>query len=438
MKTLTTCGVVALQLLLFARGFANDLPAFPGAEGAGAMTIGGRGGAVLIVTHLGDDGPGSLRAACEASGARTVVFRVGGTIALRSPLTIRNPFITIAGQTAPGGGICLRDHPLLITTNQVIVRHLRSRLGDDSAQQTDCITLLGGASQVILDHCSATWSIDEALSLSGDIGHVTVQWCLIGEPLRASKHAKGPHGYGSLSRATGPVSWHHNLWIHADSRNPRLGDYYGRGEPTFDVRNNVIYDYGATATGLTQGNMRANYVANYLRPGPSSTARTPITIGPNSDLRFFIRDNIVDGNAALTRDNTGFFNTREIDGRNQVTLVDQPFAVPPVTTLPAEQAFDAVLAAVGATRPQRDAVDARLIEHVRTRGGQLINSQAEVGGWPPLAAGTPPADADDDGMPDAWERAQALDPANASDARGDADHDGYTNLEEFLNGSDAP
>jgi pectate lyase len=360
---------LALSALLFSGTVrAAEIPAFPGAEGAGANASGGRGGTVLFVTHLDDDGPGSFRAACDASGARTIVFRVDGTIRLQSPLVIRNPFLTIAGQTAPGGGICLRDHPLIITTNQVIVRHLRSRLGDESAQQTDSISILGGASHVILDHCSASWSIDEALSVSGDIGNVTVQWCLIGEPLRQSKHDKGAHGYGSLSRATGPVSWHHNLWVHADARNPRLGDYYGRGAPTFDVRNNVIYDYGATATGLTQGRLRVNYVANYLRPGPSSSAKTPITIGQNSDIQFFIRDNVVDGGPEFTADNTTFFSAVEFNGRREVTTVHEPFVMPPVTTVSAAQALDRVLASAGASCPQRDAVDMRLVEHVaRTR-----------------------------------------------------------------------
>jgi pectate lyase len=412
---------------------AAEIPAFPGAEGAGAFTPGGRGGAVLLVTNLNDSGPGSLRAACDASGARTVVFRTGGTIRLKSPLVIRNPYITIAGQSAPGGGICLRDHPLIVTTSHVILRYLRSRLGDESAEQVDCISLLGGTSHAIVDHCSATWSIDEALSLSGAIDAVTVQWCLIGEPLRGSKHAKGPHGYGSLSRATGRVSWHHNLWAHADARNPRLGDYYGRGRPTFDVRNNVIYDYGATASGLTQGNLRVNYVGNYIRPGPSSTAKTPITIGPDSDITFHIRDNIVDGSPALTADNSTFFNVTEFNGKREVRTVDTPFDMHAVTTLPAEEALERVLASAGASLPRRDAVDARIVHEVRTRGGHLIDSQADVGGWPELEGGIAPPDADDDGMPDAWEFAHQLDPHDARDASGDADHDGITHLEDYLN-----
>src|SRR5688572_27187118 len=264
-------------------GRAGDLPAFPGAEGFGATTPGGRGGKVIFVTNLDDAGPGSFRAACVAEGPRMVLFRVSGTIALKSPITVRNPYLTIAGQSAPGDGICLRDATFGIATHDVVVRYLRSRLGDETTREADALDVLHGSRDVIIDHCSATWSIDEALSLSGDNQNITVQWCLIGESLRQSKHAKGPHGYGSLARANGPVSFHHNLWIHNDARNPRMGDNYGRGPnfPTFDVRNNVIYNYGGTASGLTQGILKVNYVANYIRSGPSSRAKTPITIGPD-------------------------------------------------------------------------------------------------------------------------------------------------------------
>jgi hypothetical protein len=410
------------------------LPAFPGAEGFGVNTPGGRGGKVLFVTNLDDAGPGSFRAACEAEGARIVVFRVSGTIALKRPITVRNPYLTIAGQTAPGDGICLRDQTFGIATHDVVVRYLRSRLGDESSQEADCIDLLHGARDCVIDHCSATWSIDECLSLSGDVQNCTIQWCLVGESLRQSKHKKGAHGYGSLSRANGPISWHHNLWIHNDARNPRLGDNYGRGPtfPTFDVRNNVIYNYGGTASGLTQGNLKVNYVANYIRPGPSSKARTPITVGDKSDLQFFIRDNIWEGNDALTKDNAQFFYPVEFGGRPQVHVVDVPFAVAPVKTVAAREALDLVLATVGASAPTRDAVDARLIEHVRTRGGQLINSQKDVGGWPALKSSPAPADADHDGMPDDWETQHGLNPRDAADAKRVAPS-GYTAVEEYLN-----
>jgi hypothetical protein len=427
-----------LALLISAPGtFAapsTGLPAFPGAEGFGATTPGGRGGQVMWVTNLDDSGPGSFRAACEAEGPRLVIFRVSGTIALKKPITVTHPFLTVAGQTAPGDGICLRDASFGIATHDVVVRYLRSRLGDVTGREADCIDLLNGAHDCILDHCSATWSIDECLSTSGNNQNCTIQWCLIGESLKQSKHSKGSHGYGSLARANGPISWHHNLWIHNDARNPRLGDAYGRGPtfPTFDVRNNVMYDFGGTASGLTQGILKVNYVGNYLRPGPSSKAKTPITVGNPSDLTYFIRDNIIEGNDALTADNTKFFSAVEFQGKRQVRTVDQPFAAPAVQTVPARAALELVLATVGASRPARDAVDARLIEHVRTHTGRLINSQAEVGGWPDLKSVAAPLDTDRDGMPDAWETARGLDPKSPADGKAIAES-GYTNLEAYLN-----
>ena len=190
------------------------IPAFPGAEGFGSTTPGGRGGKVMFVTNVNDSGPGSLRAACEAEGPRIVLFRVSGLISLVAPIVVKNPYLTVAGQTAPGDGVCLRNFTFNIATHDVVVRYLRSRLGDLSGQEADSITLLSGAHDVVVDHCSATWSIDESLSLAGNVSNVTVQWCLIGNALNHSKHSKGDHGYGSLSRANGPATWHHNLWGH--------------------------------------------------------------------------------------------------------------------------------------------------------------------------------------------------------------------------------
>jgi pectate lyase len=416
---------------------ATAIPAFPGAEGFGSTTPGGRGGKVIFVTNLNDSGEGSLRAACDAEGPRIVIFRVSGLITLASPITVKNPYLTIAGQTAPGDGICLRNFTFNIATHDVVVRYLRSRLGDLSSQEADSITLVAGARDVVLDHCSATWSIDESLSLAGNVSNVTVQWCLIGDALNHSKHAKGDHGYGSLSRANGPVTWHHNLWAHNNSRNPRLGDNYGRPPfPTFDVRNNVMYDYGEICSGLTQGVLKVNYVANYIRPGPSSKARTPIHIGGPSTLIFFIRDNVFEGNSAQTADNSQFFDPVVIDGKRQVETVAQPFAAPLVRTSSAKEAYEAVLKTVGASLPRRDSVDAQIIDEVRRGKGSLIDSQQQMGGWPELKSGTPPVDSDGDGMPDDWERRHGLNPHDPTDGAGDRDHDGYTNLEEYLNGTD--
>ena len=418
-------------------GRTRNIPAFPGAEGFGATTPGGRGGKVIAVTNLSDEGPGSFRAACEAEGPRIVVFRVSGLITLTRKLIIKNPYITIAGQTAPGDGICLRNYTFVIATHDVVVRYLRSRLGDLTGQEDDSITLAAGARDVVVDHCSATWSIDEDLSLAGDVSNVTVQWCLIAEGLNHSKHSKGNHGYGSLSRANGPVTWHHNLWAHNVSRNPRLGDNYGRSPfPTFDVRNNVIYDYGEIASGLTQGVLKVNYVANYIRPGPSSKATTPVHIGGPSDLTFYIGQNIFEGNKTLTADNSLFFDPVVIDGKRQVQTVSQPFDAPAVDTSSAGAALEAVLSDVGASLPRRDSVDARIVAEVRARRGSIIDSQQQVGGWPDLKSTVAPKDSDGDGMPDDWERRHRLNPFDPSDANLDKDRDGYTNIEEYLNATD--
>jgi len=437
-KLFTVLCLVVLPVVTVASissaGATLAVPAFPGAQGFGANTPGGRGGRVIFVTNLNDAGPGSLRAACDADGPRTVIFRVSGLISLASPITVKNPFLTIAGQTAPGDGICLRNFTFNIATHDVVVRYLRSRLGDLSAQESDSITLVSGAHDVVLDHCSATWSIDESLSLAGNVSNVTIQWCLIGNALNHSKHAKGDHGYGSLSRANGPVTWHHNLWVHNNSRNPRLGDNYGRPPfPTFDVRNNVMYDYGEICSGLTQGVLKVNYVGNYIRPGPSSKATTPIHVGGPSQLSFYIRDNVFEGHDSFTTDNSTFFDPVMIDGKRQLEIVSQPFDAPLVQTSSARDAYTAVLASVGASLPRRDSVDARIINEVKSGTGSIIDSQEQVGSWPELKSTTPPVDTDEDGMPDAWERKFGLNPHDASDGSKDKDGDGYTNLEEYLN-----
>jgi pectate lyase len=392
---------------------------------------------VYEVVNLNDEGPGSLRDAVSR-GNRIVVFRVGGTLQLKSRLNINANNITIAGQTAPGGGICIRDFATDIRASNVVIRHMRLRLGDETRQETDTLTLWRGVRNVVIDHCSASWSVDETLSLAGDVQDVSVQWCMIYEALKQSHHRKGSHGFGSLSRATGGVSWHHNLWAHNDSRNPRLGDNYGKEpRPRFDVRNNVIYDYGGTCSGLTQGKFTANYVANFIRPGPSSTAKTPISVGEkDSDLRFYIAENVVDGNAGFTSDNRTFFNQIEADEKRVVSFVDKPFDFPVIRQTTAQEAYEEVLATGGASLPRRDAADARLVQNVRGRAGKMINSQKDVGGWPELEAGEAPADSDHDGMPDAWEQQHNLNPTDPTDGAADADADGYTNVEELLNGTD--
>lgn len=414
---------------------AAEIPAFPGAEGFGSLTPGGRGGKVFIVTTLADSGAGSLREAVNAKGPRLIVFRVAGTIELRSSLTFREPFITIAGQSAPGGGICIRGENVTISTNDVVIRHVRFRLGDDHLKESDALSVASGASMVVLDHVSASWSVDETLSPSGSIRDVTVQWSIISESLWHSIHEKGTHGYGTLLRARGGVSLHHNLWAHHNGRNPRFGDDYGEGPwPTYDFRNNVIYNWGSYCSGVTDGRISVNYVANFLKPGPNSSRRAPIYMGDEAteETRFFLADNIVERNAAYIEDNTRLFDRKETSSRKLVTIMSQPFAVPPVETWHANDAYDRVLAAAGATLPLRDSVDERIVREVMEASGRLIDTQSDVGGWPQLDPGAPAQDSDSDGIPDDWESAHGLDPYDQAD-NGKLDASGYTMIELWLN-----
>ncbi len=426
--------LVTCCLLLVAAGrAAAPVPAFPGAEGFGATTAGGRGGRVWVVRTLDDSGPGSFREAATARGPRVVVFSVGGLITLQSALDIREPFLTIAGQTAPGDGIAVRGAQVSIQTHDVVVRHLRFRLGDTSKAEADALNIVGDSHDVIVDHCSASWSVDEALSPSGALRNVTVQWSIIAEALNHSVHSKGAHGYGSLVRAIGGVTLHHNLWAHNAARNPRLGDNYGHEPwPTFDVRNNVIYDYGEMASGMTGDRLSVNYVANYIRPGPSShRTRGIIVLTDTASAAYYLDGNVVDGLPARRNDATLFDRTQR-DGTPLVTIVGEPFAAPPVRTTSADVALREVLADAGATRPRRDAVDARIVRSVRERTGAVIDSQAQVGGWPEYKSGESLRDTDQDGLPDDWERAHGLDARDAGDARRIAPS-GYSHLDQYLN-----
>ena len=411
--------------------------AFPGAEGYGANATGGRGGRVIEVTNLNDAGPGSLRAACEAEGPRIVVFRVSGTIPLESRLRIRNGDLTIAGQTAPGDGICLKNYATDVSsTKNVIIRYLRFRPGDEKEGEHDCLNGRDGE-DIIIDHCSASWSIDECVSFYEN-KNVTIQWCLISESLWESHHSKGAHGYGGIWGGTN-ASLHHNLFAHHSSRNPRFaGD-----DQNIDYRNNVIYNWGFNSA---YGGERAtvNMIANYYKygPGTQETKRNRIVQPSNENGRWYVADNYVTGFPDVTAENWN----GGVQGEHALKPIraTKPFPFAPVTTQSAEEAYRLVLANVGATLPKRDAHDARIIEEVRTGtarygetwegGGKgIINSQKAVGGWPELKSAPAPPDADHDGMPDEWEKARGLNPNDASDSAKDRDGDGYTNVEEYMN-----
>ena len=373
---LTACGMTTWLACGFRAGSPPPAPA-----GFGAATRGGAGGAALAVTTLADSGPGSFRAAAVAAGPRTIRFEVAGLITLAAPLVIRQPFVTIDGSTAPGGGVCIRGDEVSIRTHDVIVRHLRFRPGDIAGREVDALNVMDDSHHVLIDHVSASWAVDENLSASGGIHDVTIQWSIIAEGLNRSVHSKGAHGYGSLVRAVGGVTLHHNLWAHNDSRNPRLGDNYGKGPyPVFDVRNNVIYDFGAIASGMTGDRLSANYVNNYIRPGPSSRgARGVIVLTDTAQASFYVEGNVIDGRDGTT--DRALFDRTELEGRPLVTLVDRPFPAPPVPTTAAAVALKEVLAGAGATRPRRDEVDTRLVREVEQRAGRIIDSQKDVGGW---------------------------------------------------------
>lgn len=412
--------------------------AFPGAEGAGALALGGRGGRVIKVTTLADSGPGSLRAAVEAAGPRTIVFDVVGTIALAKPLEITNGRVTIAGQTAPGGGITLRNQPLIVNADDVVIRYIRSRLGDTARVEADALSIAGGR-RIIVDHVSASWSVDETLSAGSPgadpemvVRDLTVQWSIIAESLNRSAHAKGAHGYGSLLRSGfgAQMSFHHNLWAHHRARMPRPGNYNEPDVdpvgPRFDFRSNLFYNWGGTYSGYNADKTSRstyNFVDNTYLAGPNSKGAIAFDES-SSGARAYFEGNSMNG--AIPADPWSLVSG-DITAE---TKLAEPAAMPPIARDPAPRAAEAILAAAGASL-FRDAVDARVVESVRSRSGRLIDSQAEVGGWPELPGGAPAPDADGDGMPDSWERVHGFEPAVA-DNNGDADGDGYTNLEEYL------
>jgi len=437
--------VAALVLTILSTGSypAWAVPAFPGAEGFGAMTVGGRGGRLFKVANLNDKGPGSLREAVEAEGPRIVVFDVSGTIELQSNLTIKHPYITIAGQTAPGAGICLKDRGLVVSADQVIVRFLRVRPGDNAGVELDALWVSKGR-DVIIDHCSVSWSVDETLSVASSedtLGDVTIQWCMITESLNCSLHEKGCHGYGSLIRGGwgNGITYHHNLYAHHRGRSPRPGNYNGfRIDPNglvFDFRNNVVYNWGGSYAGYNADSdsiTRMNLVGNYYLQGPESTGddafREQCTYS-----RAYVGDNAVGGEVpanpwALVR--FSGFSQAEIIAYQQPV----PIPVPTVSTDDPCTAYVRVLTEAGATWPQRDPVDARIVAEVVTGTGRIIDDEDEVGGWPVLTSAEPLPDADGDGMPDAWEQAHDLDPNDPRDANQDHTGGGYTNIEEYVNG----
>jgi hypothetical protein len=424
--------------------------AFPGAEGYGRFAIGGRGGRVIKVTNLNDSGPGSLRAAVEAEGARTVVFDVGGRIVLKNRLGIRNPYLTIAGQTAPGKGICISNLNFgAMGTHDIILRYIRVRPGDTAGLTLDGMGL-ASTDHSIIDHCSISWTQDEAFSSRG-AKNITLQRTLISEALNVAGHKNyeegKPHGFAaSIGGDVG--SFHHNLLAHCAGRNWSLAgglNKGGRHTGRLDIRNNVVYNWDHRTT--DGGALRVNFVNNYYKPGPAT--RVFHVLKPEGNLVFgpqmyYSAGNIMEGRYGADEPLAGIDPPRGQD--YDVFLVDEPFFESHVTTQTAEEAYEDVLADVGCNLPQLDEHDQRVIEETRSgtttytgsRSGKpgLPDSQEDVGGWEDYPEVHRPDDwdTDNDGMPNEWEQKHALDPNNVGDGTSDADEDGYTNLEEYLNG----
>lgn len=465
----------------------QTLPAFPGAEGFGMYTTGGRGGKVYHVTTLEDNGKtslkGSLRWANAQAGPRIIVFDVSGTIFLKSALKI-NENTTIEGQTAPGDGICIADYPVTLNSN-TITRYLRFRLGNRQVAHHEGDGLGGmDLHDVMVDHCSVSWSIDECLSVYGS-KNLTVQWCLVGQSLKNAGHSKGAHGYGGNWGGSG-ATYHHNLLAHHESRVPRLGPRpRTQTDERMDLRNNVFYNWAGNGCYGGEG-MNVNIVNNYYKVGPATLKRSALIQrriagigirtteythhGTNKANEwdkmwhvwgdFYVRGNVNSAHADVTKDNWTYGIYNQIDNskvdntytqRTKDTICSTtPLAFYPVTTETAYEAYDKVLAYAGASL-HRDAVDRLLADDVRngtaTYTGKgngktpgIINSQNDMKPtdagedwtpWPTLQQGLSPTDTDGDGMPDEWETANGCDPTIDDAAMLAAN--GYANIENYAN-----
>ncbi|MCJ8210831.1 pectate lyase [Mucilaginibacter sp. RS28] len=416
----------------------DSVLAFPGAEGFGKFTSGGRGGRVYMVTNLNDAGPGSLREGIKQKGPRTIVFALSGTIALESPLVIKNGDLTIAGQSAPGDGICLKNYTTTVDADNVIVRFMRFRMGDERKHPDDSFNGKGHH-HIIIDHCSMSWSIDETASFYWN-RNFTMQWCIIAESLENSFHPKGPHGYGGIWGGEG-ATFHHNLLASHTSRNPRFSGSEtvpNKPDELVDFVNNVIFNWGSNSTyGGERG--RYNMVNNYYKAGPATVKTYNRIVNPWMPLgQYYINGNILAGNAKITSDN--WLGAQGEKGASVAAAkIDAPLPVVNIATQNAADAYQSVLQKAGANL-HRDEVDLRILKDVvsgkPTEGSDhdgIIDSQKDVGGWPELKTLPTPADQDQDGIPDDWEKQHGLNPANSADAAGYNLDKQYTNLEVYLN-----
>jgi len=467
-----------------------EIPAFPGAEGGGMYTFGGRGGKVLTVTNLNDDGPGSFRWACEQGGARIIVFNVAGVIHLKSPISVRAPYVTIAGQTAPGEGICVAGETFSVDTHDVIVRHMRFRRGITDVTRRD--DAFGGnpVGNIMIDHCSCEWGLDENISfyrhMYSNTGKVKNKYPTVNVTIQNTISAKAldtwNHAFGSTIGGEN-TAFVRNLWASNSGRNPSIG-WAG----IFNFVNNVIYNWVHRTADGGQYESMYNFINNYYKPGP---------LTPDGDIRHrilrpesrykvlgmpvygrvYANGNIVEGNDSVTRDNwNGGIQPADDELTPEIMAmmrVDKPFQMPHITIMSAQESYDYVLENVGATLPCRDIIDKRVIDEVKTMKAYyvknvpengygdmtglspksqdkdgyfkyrrlakdsykqgIITDPVQMGGYPEYK-GKPYKDSDGDGMPDEWEKANGLNPNDPSDANLDCTGDGYTNIEKYING----
>jgi len=456
-----------------------EIPAFPGAQGGGAFSFGGRGGRVIVVTSLEDDGPGTFREACEQGGARFIVFNVAGIIKLKSPVIIRAPYVTIAGQTAPGDGICIAGESVWINTHDVVIRYMRFRRGETNVGRRD--DSIGGnpIGNIMIDHVSASWGLDENMSMyrhmydQGDgskeqkLGtvNITIQNSIFSEALDTYNHAFGSTLGGEN------CTFMRNLWADNAGRNPSIG-----WNGIFNFANNVVFNWNHRS--IDGGDWRASYniINNYFKPGPVTPKDNPVghrILKPESGRskldhkeygRAYVTGNIMEGNDKVTANNwDGGVQVESLPNTGEYTdliRAEKPLPMPAITILPTKEAYSYVLDNAGATLPKRDPVDARIVQQVRT--GKItyteintdgiyqfehrklpkdsyklgiITDPNQVGGYPEYK-GTPYKDDDKDGMPNDWEVRYGLNPNDAKDAMLDLTGDGYSNIEKYIHGID--